>query len=351
MIDGYLHPGDRIVIRLGDRRQGGAGTRVQTFVEKNFRFRMFIDPLGSSKFAEVPGDCALDIVPGAPHAIKLIAPRLAEPGLPVSLLARIDDIWGNTCRDWQIDGHILLSGPNGSTSKEALTFASDGWTVAQLPLSLAGSGEWRLQAKVDGIPVEPATAYVQIEPLENGLRAFYADLHVHSEDTVGTNDTYYNLSYGRDIAGLDIVGYTVNDFNITEAKWNEAVGLIGELNEPGRFVCYPGTEWCGNSAAGGDRNVVFLRDGKPRFPFDEQGRSVRSFEWNEFTAGTITPVRRNSRASMARKPRPACAPIVSATTRASQAVASEKRTPVRMDGMAPGRTMRRISSTFVRPWT
>ncbi|CCD02722.1 protein of unknown function (plasmid) [Azospirillum baldaniorum] len=33
MIDGYLNPGDRIVIRLGDRRQGGPGTRVQTFVE------------------------------------------------------------------------------------------------------------------------------------------------------------------------------------------------------------------------------------------------------------------------------------------------------------------------------
>jgi hypothetical protein len=67
------------------------------------------------------------------------------------------------------------------------------------------------------------------------------------------------------------------------------VELIHSLNEPGRFVCYPGTEWCGNSSAGGDRNIVFLRDGKPRFPFDQQGRLLRSFEWNEFTAGTIKP--------------------------------------------------------------
>jgi hypothetical protein len=45
----------------------------------------------------------------------------------------------------------------------------------------------------------------------------------------------------------------------------------------------------GNSAAGGDRNVIFLRDAKPRFPFDENGRSVRSFEWNETTSGNIRP--------------------------------------------------------------
>ncbi|MGZ2487676.1 hypothetical protein ACVITL_006261 [Rhizobium pisi] len=289
VVDGYLNPGDRIIIRLGDRRQGGAGTRAQTFVEKNFRFRMFIDPLGSSKFAEVPGDCAIDIVPGTPHAINLIAPRLAESGQPVRVLARVDDIWGNTCRDQVIDGRMILSCPDGSTREERLAFASEGWAATEIGLSFGQNGEWRLRAEADGVQVEPAIAYVQVEPLKGGYHLYYADLHVHSEDTVGTNDTYYNLSYGRDIAGLDIVGYTVNDFNITEAKWNEAVGLIGELNEPGRFVCYPGTEWCGNSAAGGDRNVVFLRDGKPRFPFDDEGRSVRSFEWNEFTAGTIRP--------------------------------------------------------------
>jgi hypothetical protein len=289
VVDGYLNAGDRIVIRLGDRRHGGAGTRVQTFVEKNFRFRMFIDPLGSSKFAEVPGDCAIDIVAGAPHAMTLIAPRISAPGTTVRALARIDDIWGNTCRDLRIEGTLTMNGPDGSHRSEPLAFASSGWTVAELPLLPVEEGEWRLRAETMGTTVQPAEAFVQIEPATGGLRPFYADLHVHSEDTVGTNDTHYNLSYGRDIAGLDVVGYTVNDFNITEAKWNEAVGLIGELNETGRFVCYPGTEWCGNSAAGGDRNVIFLRDGKPRFPFDEQGQSVRSFEWNEFTAGTIRP--------------------------------------------------------------
>ncbi|MBY3314614.1 hypothetical protein [Rhizobium laguerreae] len=289
VVDGYLNPGDRIVIRLGDRRQGGAGTRVQTFVEKAFRFRLFVDPLGSSKFAEVPGDCKLEIAAGQPHALQVIAPRLVGSGQFFDAIVRIDDIWGNTCQDRDLHGALVITAPDGGQRTELVAFAAEGWTFARISgLSFAAAGEWKLEAWLNDEPgVAPGVACVQSE--EGALRPLYADLHVHSDDTVGTNDATYNLTYGRDIAGLDVVGYTVNDFNITERNWDEAVKTIHELNEPGRFVCYPGTEWCGNSAAGGDRNVVFLRDGKPRFPFDEQGRSLRSFEWNETTAGVIRP--------------------------------------------------------------
>ncbi|MGO4135881.1 hypothetical protein ACEQ6A_15110 [Rhizobium brockwellii] len=289
VVDGYLNPGDRIVIRLGDRRQGGAGTRVQTFVEKVFRFRLFVDPLGSSKFAEVPGDCKLEIAAGQPHALQVIAPRLVGSGQPFDAIVRVDDIWGNTCQGRDLHGALIITAPDGGQRTELVAFAAEGWTFTRIfGLSFAAAGEWKLEAWLNDVPgVAPGVAYVQSE--EGALRPLYADLHVHSDDTVGTNDATYNLTYGRDIAGLDVVGYTVNDFNITETNWDAAVKTIHELNEPGRFVCYPGTEWCGNSAAGGDRNVVFLRDGKPRFPFDKQGRSLRSFEWNETTAGAIRP--------------------------------------------------------------
>lgn len=290
IVDGYLNPGDRIVIRLGDRRQGGAGTRVQSFVEKDFRLRLFIDPLGSSKFAEVPGDTLLDIVPGPAERLQVIAPRLVGEGQPFDVLIRADDAWGNTCRQLDLGGTLRLDAPDGVSRTLPFILARDGWAVVRLPeVALGGSGEWSLCALAEDGAVQPGQAFVTVDPTLTGLRPLYADLHVHSDDTVGTNDTLYNLSYGRDVAGLDVLGYTANDFNITEQRWDAAVALIHELNEPGRFVCYPGTEWCGNSCAGGDRNVVFLHDRKPEFPFDNQGRLVRSFEWNEFTAGTIRP--------------------------------------------------------------
>ncbi|MCK1465262.1 hypothetical protein IVB34_44635 [Bradyrhizobium sp. 2] len=289
VVDGYLNPGDRIVIRLGDRRQGGGGTRAQSFVEKNFRFRMFIDPLGSSKFAEVPGDCILDIVPGAPLVSALVMPRLVAPLLPFDVVVRLEDVWGNVCRDQAPRGELHLTDPAGGVQSQPLEFSLDGWSVARVRnVRLEREGEWRFEVLVEGIAT-PAVGFAQVEPLTQALRPLYADLHVHSHDTVGTNDTFYNLAYGRDVAALDVLGYTVNDFNIKQADWERAVEIIAGLNEPGRFVCYPGTEWCGNSSAGGDRNVVFLGEGKPRFPFDAEGRSVRSFEWNELTAEAIRP--------------------------------------------------------------
>ena len=50
-VDGYLRPGDVIGIRLGDRRFGGPGTRVQTFVEDEFEIHLFVDALGTSRMA------------------------------------------------------------------------------------------------------------------------------------------------------------------------------------------------------------------------------------------------------------------------------------------------------------
>lgn len=289
IIDGYLNPGDQIHIRLGDRRRGGGGTRVQSFVEKDFRFRLFVDPLGSSKFAEVPGDMLLDIVPGAPASLSVIAPRLIPPGTAFDAIVRLDDVWGNTCRELPLAGNLTLTSASGQTQQQRFTLAAQGWAVTRISGLTLSAGEWQISAVLDDLPQLPGQAWITIEEIATKLRPLYADLHVHSDDTVGTNDTLYNLSYGRDVAGLDILGYTANDFNITEARWKHAVKLINSLNTPGRFVCYSGTEWCGNTCAGGDHNVVFLEDDEPQFPFDNQGRLVRSFEWNEFTAGTIKP--------------------------------------------------------------
>lgn len=107
--------------------------------------------------------------------------------------------------------------------------------IKDLPTS--EEGELIITSFVAHRPAVPqATFYVTIDKSSPVPRPFYADLHVHSEDTVGNNDTAYNLSYGRDLAGLDVLGYTANDFQITESRWNKAVEVIGAFNEDDRYV-------------------------------------------------------------------------------------------------------------------
>lgn len=282
-VDGYVKAGDHIIVRLGDRRFGGAGTRVQTFVEQGFRFRCYVDPLGSSRFAAVPGDIQFDIVPGPPAALEMAGSRLVRAGEKSVLRLRAEDQWGNTCwnRKERCRVRAVLDGK--PVYDKTVALKEQGWAVAELDdLPLDKPGEMAVTAAlVDHPSVAEKTFYVTIDAKLAVPRVFYCDLHVHSDDTIGTNSTTYNLTYGRDVTGLDVLAFAHNDFNITTARWNRTVELIEEINRDGSFVAYPGTEWCGSSCAGGDHNVVFLHGKTPEFPFLKDGTHVRSFEWNE----------------------------------------------------------------------
>ncbi len=287
IVDGYLNPGDHIILRLGDTRFGGPGTRVQTFVEKNFRFRCYIDPVGTSRFAAIPNDVVIQVVPGPPRKLTIVGPRLLQPSNELRLRIRADDEWGNTCIDLKDEIQIRATLNGRVVYTRSVPLADAGWAVVSVAdIPAQSQGELCVTATMSSRPiVKPAQFYVTIDAASPVARPFYADLHVHSEDTVGNNDTDYNLSYGRDVAGLDVLGYTANDFHITEARWNTAVARINDYNASGSYVVYPGIEWCGNSCAGGDHNVVFLHDRKPDFPFDAHKNLVRSFEWNEDMKG------------------------------------------------------------------
>ncbi len=288
-VDGYLKAGDRIVIRLGDRRFGGAGTRTQTFVEKGFKFRCYVDPLGTSRFAVVPGDVQFDIVPGAPAKVLMAGSRLARTGEPLVLRVRAEDKWGNTC--WSLPkGRFEVSATldGAEVYRKEHAVPREGWSVLPLAdLPTGKAGELAVSARLlDYHDVEPSTFYVTLDKDLAVARNYYVDLHVHSEDTIGTNDTTYNLTYGRDVSGLDVLAFAHNDFNITKARWDKTVELIEAINKDGSFVAFPGTEWCGSSCAGGDHNVVFLHGRTPEFPFLKDGTHVRSFEWNEDMRGS-----------------------------------------------------------------
>ncbi|WP_223821109.1 DUF3604 domain-containing protein [Burkholderia contaminans] len=293
IVDGYVNAGDRIVIRLGDRRRG-PGTRVQTFAEDNFRFRLYVDPLGTSRFVAVPGDVSIDIRAGAPSDVLLNGPRFVQPGTRAPFRLSLQDRWGNACRD--VGGHarVVAYDTRGEIvyrREHALPdtdFAS--CAVDDLPVD---AGTLRIVADVPTRPdVRAAEAWLTIDASLPAPRALYADLHVHAHDTVGTNSPEYNARYARDIGGIDVLGYTANDFQITDENWQLGVDAVERFNEPGRFVVYPVQEWCGSSTAGGDHNVVFLGDARPDFPYNARGEHNRTLVWNEDMKGTAVELGR-----------------------------------------------------------
>ena len=95
------------------------------------------------------------------------------------------------------------------------------------------------------------------------FRHAWADLHGQSGETIGTGSAREFAEFARDLAFLDAMCHQGNDFQITTAFWTELNKLTAELDKPGSFVFVPGYEWSGNTALGGDRNVLYLHDNEP----------------------------------------------------------------------------------------
>jgi hypothetical protein len=272
VVDGYLRPGDIVEIRLGDRRFGGPGTRVQTFVEDEFEFHLFVDPLGTSRMARAARSL-LAIVPGAPHRLAVHGPRLVRSdSATAELRMHLQDRWGNACRDVTAVAQARV----GETRLASADFPTEGWATATVTVP----AEHRcidVIARTEFGAIGAEKCYLdQIDDFPSP-RAFFADLHVHSNDTVGTQDTPWNLAYGRDVGALDVIGYTANDFQITDDVWADVVAACRDVNDEGRLVCYPGVEWCGTAGVGGDHNVVFL---------GHDTTLARSLEWHQGMASS-----------------------------------------------------------------
>ncbi len=256
LVDGYLRPGDHIVFHLGDKRAGGPGSRVQTFVEHGFRFRVMVDPLGTQRYARGP-ELSLEVVAGPPSSLVVTSPRLARRGEPVAVGVHLEDIWGNPIEFYSSQVELEVSGSLHQSI--TLDFPESGWASASVSLQLDSPGETCLKASLLGPSYKLKSAPAYLEVVEGlDARAWFGDLHIHTNDTVGTNDNEYNFSYARDIARLDFMGYTANDFQITDARWEQVVQLADKFTQEGSFICFPGVEWCGTPGVGGDHNVVFI---------------------------------------------------------------------------------------------
>jgi len=225
-----------------------------------------------------------------------------KPDVQIILHIHAEDAWGNATADQE--GLTAWLNIQRTTPSPELTFdgklppfPTQGWTFSETGTTYPTAGEYLVTVSLLdslGSILTRTTSPITVTASLPVPRPLFADLHVHSDDTVGTNSTTYNFSYAQHIAGLDIVGYTANDFNITASRWATTLSTIRALNlaNPDSFLVFPGTEWCCNSAAGGDHNVVFLDDPTtttPEFPLDRHGNVARSFEWNEHGPAELTP--------------------------------------------------------------
>ncbi len=259
----FLAEGDTITIRFGDNRQGSPGLRLQTFCETCFEFKVFVDAIATYDYVALPTSPSISIVPGPPETWKAYLPTLVTIDSPFRLSIKADDKWGNPSN--LIDRTLKLECSEEIAGLPATVLFRKGQfacIVEQLKLEKPGDVTIRI---LDETGIELACSN-PLRAVENTqLVHFWGDLHGQSCETLGTNSAEEYFTFGRDRAFLDVCSHQGNDFQITAEFWTELNQITQRLNQPGRYVCFPGYEWSANTAVGGDRNIFYRSEGRPIF--------------------------------------------------------------------------------------
>jgi hypothetical protein len=257
---GYLRVGDTLTVRLGDRRQGSPGFRLQTNVEAHVELKTSVDAFATYEFCELPTQPAFDLVPGPVASWKAILPSLAVVGEPFRLAIVAEDMWGNPTADAAGTFTLASSHPiRGLPNSLAINKGDGPRTVEGLVADAVGDIDLEMLASGKTIARANPLRVVAAAP----LRRYWGDLHGQSGETIGMGSAEAYFRYARDAAFIDMVGHQGNDFQITDAFWKKLNQLTAEFNAPGKFVCLPGYEWSGNTGMGGDRNILYRREGRP----------------------------------------------------------------------------------------
>lgn len=258
---GYLRKGDTITVRFGDRRQGSPGIRLQTNCEERFELKTYVDAFATYEFTELPSSPAFELIAGPPASFKAIVPSLVAAGEPFRLAIVAEDLWGNPAMFGECRLMLLASRPVQNLPEQIDAKPGDGPLVIG---SLVADDEGDLVLSVcDADGNELARANPMRVVGQAQVRRYWGDLHAQSGETVGTNPAESYFRYARDKAFVDIVGHQGNDFQITDAFWDELNRLTASFDRPGEFVCVPGYEWSGNTGMGGDRNIFYRTEGRP----------------------------------------------------------------------------------------
>ena len=255
---GYLRPGETITIRVGDRRGGSPGLLMQTFAEAGRDFVIMADVQATGNFYPLP-DCQLyvPIIPGPPAVWKAVTATRRRPGEAFFLGIKAEDKWGNpaipaACRvgitaSMPVSGlpaHVEFDGTSKTVMVEGLSCDAPG--MVSFTLSPDGGDEFAAGPLVIA---------------EGPLAGFWGDLHGQSGETIGIGRIEDYMNFARNRAFLDAVCHQGNDFQIKRKFWDHLNAVTAEWDEPGRFTAFPGYEWSGNTAVGGDRNVIYANEG------------------------------------------------------------------------------------------
>ena len=193
--------------------------------------------------------------------LEVVLPSEARPGDASWVLVKAKDSGGNAAKAYR--GTVRLESDavlEGLPRVYRFTPRDEGFhRFSVTPASATGS--YRVRATDADQPRLDAASNLLTIVSDSALHPYCGDLHGQHNRGNATAEQY--ARFARDFGGADFMSWAVNDFHLTQANWDNINRLSALLNEPGRFVVFPGYEWSATTSRGGDHNVIYKTEGMP----------------------------------------------------------------------------------------
>lgn len=260
--DGSLGPGDVVAITIGDRSGGSVGAHAPAIAPSSIaEMRFAVDPLNSNNAVRVAKSPLAPIAPGPAVKLEAVWPSEVRAGSDTWLLIKVKDQGGNAAKGYrgtvrlEVDAKI-----DGLPDTYQFTAEDEGFHRFRL-WHTAETGSHKVHITDEQNDSLAAHSNLQTVMPVDELQLFCGDLHGQHNRGSATAEQY--ARFARDFGGADFMSWAVNDFHLTEANWQNINRVSAMLNEPGRFIVFPGYEWSATTSRGGDHNVIFKTEGMP----------------------------------------------------------------------------------------
>lgn len=249
VVDGALAPGDVVEITVGDRSGSGPGARVQSFVESAAALRLLVDAFATGIYFPVHADLSFAVEPGPTARLVAIA-RAAHAGGPATVSVRAIDRHGNVAVGHRGTAEVRCD----SSPVAELRFDDEANGVQTLALAdLPDDRPLRLEVRDE----HGRSTWTNPLPPAGSPTVQWGDTQGQTGETVGSGTVPEFLSYARDVARLDFVAHSANDFQIDTGAYATSLAACDADTVNGEFIAFGGFEWSGTTPVGGDHNVLF----------------------------------------------------------------------------------------------
>ena len=280
-----LAAGDVVTLDYG---AGTRGARADRYAGRDARLWIGVDADGDGVRALVDSSPSVDVLPRGPERLVLLGPSVIRPGEDARFSVSVLDGWANsaprTADGSIVRGEVRIDGLPADWKGPELVALGDGGSASftvmageALPASVRLRAAFNVDVEVDE---DADSGRVTLRATANPAwvtgdapRILWADLHGHTGLSDGTGSVEDYVTYGRDVARLDVIALTDHDhfgpvfLDASPDRWAEIQAVQTAFHRDASFVTVPGFEW--TSWIHGHRHVL---------RFDEGGKLLSSLD-------------------------------------------------------------------------